>query len=44
MFFLFQDEGGAGGPRPEIIVQRPVVDPTMIKVAESNSRTKVIML
>jgi hypothetical protein len=29
-------------PRPEI--QRPVVDPVMVKIAESNSRTKVIML
>jgi hypothetical protein len=34
----------ASFPRPEIPIQRPVVDPVMVKIAESNSRTKVIML
>ena len=36
MFSHFQEDGGGAGPRPEIVVQRPVVivDPTMIKVAE----------
>jgi hypothetical protein len=42
--YLFQVSVPEEVSRPEPSSQRPVVDPVMIKIAESNTRTKVIML